>query len=1234
MLNPVQHDVGGRDSPGEEHYEDLEEHDEGWYGDEPQKETGEGSMQERRKQERRRSREEGRREEITPSLTPAAVSEKKRKARQDRKKNIHQKRGKRQVLSMPMDEAVQRERDAAAAERQKPERRKKAAKGGTMAKTMIFPPYEQPQSGDEAKGKTATRPSTLQLPSTEPVTSHLGKGYFLGFDADGTQKSTTQFITVDLEQILDLPDDKYRYNQRFLDENLVDDIYQVMVTSGEATIRERKTGGVGLATCPLAAWSDALGPYMTLARASTYVYDAVMNVYAAWERGHLPRRDVVKPATKLGEAGKAQKPGPGYELKGGSRIPLHWIQGTKGRGYLVPVHDPYIRSWKSLSNLGRRERLQLLHDVLGGEVILTPKQSKAAKDAGLHSMESYGEVVKMERAMLRMFHYFVFILDAAKKPSDWREPFFMDLAEVFEKYRDHGLTYERWVDQRQHFKDMQWIKSFPPMLGGDDEKGERGFEKTKYVAKWTEAVFEALWRFMETVGGEYWTLVCFIPRSCEMTFLRRVVQWDIHMSIAKWTRQQQQKVRHPYKVANLPMEDTNRMVVIIYSNDGDYHRNTILLFEDIQLAQPSSSSQAIDTLTLARRERKPKLLTDVAEKKFQPTKHKSADKAVMFLGKGHAALVWELLKSHRHCIVLEGEDMKFDFLVQFVNTMVDTREYQAKFVKPPPRHDEARDFVHKVGKNMTNIWEFLFEMSSENRGDRTYNTRRRIVEALLRGYHKVSSDKEIVFLDRLEVMYFDAQIGAFTVAAYATCFPEREHLNADDSEEESVDGTLQAGLASERQKVTPSSSQKMVTAGTSSRTPSIGTSGVVPAGGMTLPVGTPPAGTAHLAAGMSSSAGMVSDPAAVFRVLFGADASPELISSFQGLAQIPALLQQLLSQTTQAAHAKELEYEYEIGNTIPADVAQLVGPIVCRDDHTRMEADKWGHDVVWHPRHYQPALAKGKWVMAIKEDGQWQFCSHRGMAQSRFYAHEENQIRQRLARLNPNVSPSRVDIRTNEVFQELKALRRLEYLEEFYDRQTSPAFGYNWRIDDADETGGKRGQGPSGGASGEGGEHPSGDEGGGDEGRCDKGGSGEGEGTSEAPRYSHLTTGTSEGQAHRHHEGSASGVGGHIDIRGLPQVTLSTAVEQVDEECEGGQSVTTTLTGITVTDNEWCDGSGASVFPVGEKGDIGSPQGHMWMSMDILPYGLGSQGRLRALLDETMYLAETEQQLEAHTPLD
>ncbi|GBG93175.1 hypothetical protein CBR_g59895 [Chara braunii] len=200
-------------------------------------------------------------------------------------------------------------------------------------------------------------------------------------------------------------------------------------------------------------------------------------------------------------------------------------------------------------------------------------------------------------------------------------------------------------------------------------------------------------------------------------------------------------------------------------------------------------------------EREPNAMVETLEH-FCPV-----DEAVVFLGKGHAALIWELLKSHRHCIVLEGEGMKFEFLVQFVTKMVNSGLYLAKFVKPPPRHDEKRDLVYKVGKNIVNIWEFLFKTKPENRGERAYVVRRRKMESLLRGYHKAPAETEVAFLDRLEMMYFDEQIGGFTIAAYATCFGEG--FDAEDSEEESEDGTLQAALVDERQKTCSSASQKM-----------------------------------------------------------------------------------------------------------------------------------------------------------------------------------------------------------------------------------------------------------------------------------------------------------------------------------------------------------------------------------------------------------------------------------------
>ncbi|GBG69509.1 hypothetical protein CBR_g4202 [Chara braunii] len=683
-------------------------------------------------------------------------------------------------------------------------------------------------------------------------------------------------------------------------------------------------------------WSDALGPYMLLARATDDVklFEKVKQVYAAWEAGQLSGRDAVKPATKQGESGKASKAGPGFELKGGVRYP---VQGTKGPGYLVAMHDPDIRAWKPFSALGRCERLQLLRDILTDNVILTPKQSGAAQCAGKYSTETYAEMVKIERAMLRMFHYFVFISDPQRKSSEWTERFFNNLSDLFDKYCDEGLRSERWIDQRRHFKDINWVRTFPATVGGEEEKGEAGFKKTaslaakcpeelvqfvnkllrrsetrgsetirmsgtrKYIhfnkqnvnfvfipfqwepsdisdemdskeiyrvvkhlschtavldlchptqiGVWTEEVFDGLWKFMGKLAGDYWTLLYFVPRSCEYTFFKQVTSWDIdiHLSILKWTRQQQTKAKHSYKVANLPLEDTNKMVVIMYSNDGDHHRNTIPLLEDIPANTPaanrSSGEQAGDLSALVHKERRPKMLIDVVEKNFTPTKLKMAgmgpkekfvyegmerepnamvetfehfcpaDEVVVFLGKGHAALIWELLKSYRHCIVLEGEGMKFEFLVQFVNRMVKSGGYFAKFVKPPPQHDEKRDLVYKVGQNIVNIWEFIFETKSQNRGGRAYVTRRRKMESLLRGYHKAPAETEVAFLDRLEMMYFDEHIGAFTIAAYATCFGEG--FDAEDSEEESDDGPLQAALADERQKACSSVSQKMGASGTS-----------------------------------------------------------------------------------------------------------------------------------------------------------------------------------------------------------------------------------------------------------------------------------------------------------------------------------------------------------------------------------------------------------------------------------
>ncbi|GBG70061.1 hypothetical protein CBR_g4889 [Chara braunii] len=429
------------------------------------------------------------------------LAEKKRKMRQERRSVMDSKKtkqegrakqeeGKRKLKMLAVEEAVQRTREPEEAMKKKWQPTKKAAKGGVMEKTSVFPP-DQPQSDEDAVGKTITRPPGLQILPHGNSSGHLSKDFFREFDENGNQRPEMQFISVKLDRILDIPDEKFRYNQRFLDRELIDDLYKTMVESGEAAIRERTTGAAGVNVCalyekpvllliglhdtihtdasdtnvrarrvtprefdlqsvrkyywyPLSGqhnvaaarkcsqerpdiarelrldcwtarpvyypnrsmknyctlstfqnakdkwntpphqiaiiknirklwqavgrreaiggsaadvknkdyrefaamalratgsdhlvtlslqpwskeWSDVLGPRMILARATDDVFEKVQQVYSTWESGQLPGRDVVKPATKQGESGKALRPGPGFELEKGVRVPVHWI---------------------------------------------------------------------------------------------------------------------------------------------------------------------------------------------------------------------------------------------------------------------------------------------------------------------------------------------------------------------------------------------------------------------------------------------------------------------------------------------------------------------------------------------------------------------------------------------------------------------------------------------------------------------------------------------------------------------------------------------------------------------------------------------------------------------------------------------------------------------------------------------------------------------------------------------
>ncbi|GBG66512.1 hypothetical protein CBR_g63095 [Chara braunii] len=186
----------------------------------------------------------------------AGLAERKRKHRQERRSAMASKRGKqeageeRQLKILPVDEAFQRTRETEAATKKKQQPKKRKAKGGVMEKTSVFP-AEQPQSDEEARGKTVTRPPSLRNVSSVTSSGVLNKGFFLELDERGNQCPDMEFISVQFNRIQDIPNGEFRYSQRYLVQQTIDDIYDAMVASGEATIRERTTGAAGVNVCTL-----------------------------------------------------------------------------------------------------------------------------------------------------------------------------------------------------------------------------------------------------------------------------------------------------------------------------------------------------------------------------------------------------------------------------------------------------------------------------------------------------------------------------------------------------------------------------------------------------------------------------------------------------------------------------------------------------------------------------------------------------------------------------------------------------------------------------------------------------------------------------------------------------------------------------------------------------------------------------------------------------------------------
>ncbi|GBG70319.1 hypothetical protein CBR_g6446 [Chara braunii] len=290
-----------------------------------------------------------------------------------------------------------------------------------------------------------------------------------------------------------------------------------------------------------------------------------------------------------------------------------------------------------------------------------------------------------------------------------------------------------------------------------------------------------------------------------------------------------------------------------------------------------------------------------------------AGQTVFFFGKAHAVVVWELLRTGRNVVALEKEAKMIDYLHEFVKARVADTRNACEFARTTGERnwDPKRDMYWKLsGNKRTDVWDFLFGPGLPGPTDLEYSRRRNLVFVVLNGYHGTPRESVSHFLRSLEHVYFTLA-EPLTLENYKSQFDDEDPFDADDMEELSDSETFDFES-------------------------------------MPLPRVVGQVGDEEEGSPRRYS----TSPAGLKRVFRGEPVDDQ--SSDDG--------------------EEERDYDHEPCDRLPVDhdTWQNDRLYFFGKHHRFTSEDVWGHNVVWHPRIFQPAVRNGIWVMAIKEgDGKW-----------------------------------------------------------------------------------------------------------------------------------------------------------------------------------------------------------------------------------------------------------------------
>ncbi|GBG92187.1 hypothetical protein CBR_g54632 [Chara braunii] len=293
---------------------------------------------------------------------------------------------------------------------------------------------------------------------------------------------------------------------------------------------------------------------------------------------------------------------------------------------------------------------------------------------------------------------------------------------------------------------------------------------------WTPKAFESLNSLLEQLFRSHWTVFAFVPRQWDYKFMTSVRHLPVVKAMAgKWVKRTQQK--KSFSVGNNLYSADDRVYILLKGDD--LRENTCLVYDGRLSAGDVAAVGVHQKVTP----------TDISETPFDPCEWPSAmpgvdrkvykdmernhtqlthllefvckkEEGVMFLGKPHARIVWEVLKSGRHVVALEGNSELLQYTLDFLKSEVNSGASRCEFVsrseKPTRVWEPSTDMWFTLSeRNRNRIYELLFlETRPKRDNDAEYMCRKEHMLALLDNYHDASRKNAKNFLDRLECLYF------------------------------------------------------------------------------------------------------------------------------------------------------------------------------------------------------------------------------------------------------------------------------------------------------------------------------------------------------------------------------------------------------------------------------------------------------------------------------------------------